>query len=311
MRIQKMLSAASSLTSKASIAARASYSIGQRISGARAEIWSAESRPVTRLSASKKLLLIVLSIVAAGLCCGSDSSANSNNPAYTGACGPLPPPSWPNFKTRLDAFVMANCYGVQKQNWPHEANRRSSEGLHSPFVKLWYSPQLYRWMTLRNRQGPIPDGSVVIKEEYDDDVASSPICFWSVMIRDSNLWWDGWSWAVVGIEGACGAASSADTAPSDGCPEPQFSFNGPTAINCIGCHASAISGSSTNAGNPGTGTYSTPEFVTPATEGNVNATLPLILSADPNGSRSPCAIGQWVRSFRLPRERAWCPKQRI
>ena len=111
---------------------------------------------------------------------------------------------------------MANCYGVQKQNWPHEADRRSSEGLHSPYVKLWYSPQLYRWMTLRNRQGQIPDGSVVIKEEYDDDVPSSPICFWSVMIRDSNLWWDGWSWAVVGVEGAV-ARLPADT-PSERMP---------------------------------------------------------------------------------------------
>jgi hypothetical protein len=196
-----------------------------------------------------------------------------DNSVFRGPCGPLPPPSWPNFKDRLDKFVMALCY--QQQNWPHEAARRSSEGLHSPFVKLWYSPQLYRWMTPGNRQGQIPDGSVVIKEEYDDDVASSPICFWSVMIRDSNLWWDGWSWAVVGVEGACGAAAPTTPPAMNGCPEPQFSFNGPTAINCIGCHGSAVSGSSTNAGNPGTGTYSTPEFVTPATEGNVNATLPL------------------------------------
>ena len=297
MRIQKL--AASLLTPKASIAAFASY-IGQRVLGARAEIGSAESRLATRFSASKKLLCVVLSIVAVGLCCGSDSSANTNNPAFTGACGPLPPPSWPNFKTRLDAFVMANCYGVQKQNWPHEADRRSSEGLHSPFVKLWYSPQLYRWMTLRNRQGQIPDGSVVIKEEYDDDVASSPICFWSVMIKDSNLWWDGWSWGVVGVEGPCGAHSSADTPSSNGCADPQFSFNGPTAINCIGCHASAISGSSTNAGNPGTGTYSTPQFVTPATAGERERDAPVVLSADPNGSRVSLRYRATGRSFRLP-----------
>ena len=116
---------------------------------------------------------------------------------------------------------------------------------------------------------------MVIKEEYDDDVASSPICFWSVMTRDSNLWWDGWYWAVVGVEGACGATPPPTPPPSNGCPEPQFSFNGPTAINCIGCHGSAISGSSTNSGNPGTGTYSTPRICDPRDQGNVNATLPL------------------------------------
>jgi hypothetical protein len=216
----------------------------------------------------KKLLFIVLAIVAAALSSYGNSSGNASNPAFTGACGPLPPPSWPNFKARLDKFVMALCY--EQQQWPHEANRRSSEGLHAPFVKLWYSPQLYRWMIPpQNRQGPIPDGSVVIKEEYGDDIPSSPIVFWSVMIRDSSLWWDGWSWAVVGTEvtGSATAASTttSSTTSSGGCAEPQFSFNGPTAINCIGCHASAISGSSTNAGNPGAGTFSTPQFVTPAT----------------------------------------------
>jgi len=272
--MQKVFSAASPLSPKARTAIF-SVHIRQEALAARVKNCSAESPLPARISESKKLLFIVLVILTAGMCGGHESSAATNNPAVTGACGPLPPPSWSNFKTRLDAFVTANCYGVQKQNWPHEAARRSSEGLHSPFVKLWYSPQLYRWMTPGNRQGQIPDGSMVIKEEYDDDVASSPICFWSVMTRDSNLWWDGWSWAVVGVEGACGATPPPTPPPSNGCPEPQFSFNGPTAINCIGCHGSAISGSSTNAGNPGTGTYSTPEFVTPATEGNVNATLPL------------------------------------
>jgi hypothetical protein len=134
-------------------------------------------------------------------------------------------------------------------------------------------------MTLRNRQGPIADGSVVIKEEYLDNNPNSPIIFWSVMIKDSSLWWDGWSWAVVGTEvtGSTSSASAAtlSTPSGGGCAEPQFSFNGPTSINCIGCHASAISGSSSNSGNPGAGTFSTPQFVTPATLGNVNATLPL------------------------------------
>ncbi len=278
---------ASLLSAIASIAACASH-IGQKVLGRRAVTASPKSSQPARSADLKILLFIVVSTVAVGLCCGTNSSAGTiPASAFTGPCRPLPLPSSSKFKSRLDAFVTANCYGVPKQNWPHEANRRSSEGLHDPFVKLWYSPQLYRWMTPGNRQGPIPDGSVVIKEEYCDDDPTSPIKFWSVMTKDSNLWWDGWSWAVVGTESTgCGsaastmtiAATSSATTPaatsSGGCPEPQFSFNGPTAINCIGCHASAVSGSSTNAGNPGTGTFSTSEFVTPATEGNVNATLP-------------------------------------
>ncbi len=270
MTVQNYFSAASARAAK-----RAICSIFQYVLVPRSRIFSLELRRA-RFSESKKPLLIALAIMVACLCCSTNSSASTINlEAFSGACGPLPPPSWPNFKDRLDKFVMGLCY--QKQQWPHEANRRSSEGLHAPFVKLWYSPQLYRWMIPpQNRQGRIPDGSVVVKEEYGDDNPTSPIVFWSVMIKDSILWWDGWSWAVVGTEvtGAI-AASTTTSSTTSGCAEPQFSFNGPTSINCIGCHASAISGSSSDSGNPGAGTFSTPQFVTPATEGNVNATLPI------------------------------------
>jgi hypothetical protein len=292
MRMQKVFSEASSLTPKASIAACASY-IAQKFFGARAQIGSAESRLVPRVSKSKKLLFIVLSIAAAGLCCGSDSSANTNNPAFTGACGPLPPPSWPNFKDQFDKFVMGLCY--QKQDWPHEANRRSSEGLHAPYVKLWYSPQLYRWMTLRNRQGPIPDGSVVIKEEYPDTNPSSAILFWSGMIKDAGLWWDGWYWAVVGTE-VTGSATAASTTTfsattSGGCAEPQFSFNGPTSINCIGCHASAISGSSSNSGQPWSRNLLHPTIRDPCDRRERESDASLLLSADRNASPFQSIMG--------------------
>src|SRR5271155_294734 len=141
MRMQKVFSAGSSLIPKASIAACASY-IGQKALGARAEIGSAESRLVTRFSESKKLLLIVLSMVLAGLCsCGGGSSGNTINPAFTGACAKLPPPTTPGFTPLLNQFVMQLCY--QKQHWKHDVNRRTSQGLHAPFVKLWYSPPLY------------------------------------------------------------------------------------------------------------------------------------------------------------------------
>jgi hypothetical protein len=230
---------------------------------------------------TSKFLTVLLLIVVAALWGGATNSSAATIPlsAFTGPCSPLPAPSSSNFKARLDAFVTADCYGVNRQNWPHEDGRRSSEGLHDPYVQLWYSPQLYRWMTLQLRLGPIPDGSVVIKEEYEHE-SDSPICFWSVMIKDSNLWWDGWSWAVVGVEGEClGTAAPPPPPPivTNGCPEPQFPFNGPTALNCIGCHGSAISGTATNQGNSGAGTFSTQQFVTSATQGNVNATLPFFV----------------------------------
>jgi hypothetical protein len=187
MRMKKVFSAASWLIRKASIAACASH-IGQKPLGARAEIGSAESRLVTRFSESTKLLLIVLTIVAAGLwSCGGGSGGNPINPAFTGACAQLPPPSAPEFTKRFNEFVMQKCY--EKQQWKHDANRRTSEGLHAPFVKLWYSPLLFNWMTVSKRKGPIPDGAIVIKEEFLD--LTSPIAFWSGMVKDSSLSWDG------------------------------------------------------------------------------------------------------------------------
>jgi hypothetical protein len=248
MRMQKVFSEASSLTPEASIAACTSY-IGQKVSGERAEVGSAESRLVTRFSESKKLLLIVLSIVAVGLCCGSDSSANTNNPAFTGACRKLPSPSAPEFTNRFNEFVMQLCY--QKQQWEHDANRRTSQNIHDTLVKIWYSPLLFRWMTVQHRQGPVPNGAIAIKEEYSSQ--TSPIQFWSGMVKDSNLWWDGWYWSVVGTESS--ASVSAASSTTNGCAEPQFPLNGPTSLNCIGCHASAVSNS------PGAGTFSSPTFV--------------------------------------------------
>ena len=200
--------------------------------------------------------LLLISIVSATLIvadgfwsAGNASGGNTDNKAYTGACRKLPSPSAPDFTNRFNQFVTQLCY--QKQNWKHDANRRSSQNIHDTLVKIWYSPLLYKWMTVLNRQGPIPDGAIAIKEEYGDE--TGPIQFWSGMVHDSNLWWDGWYWSVVGTETVARAPASASA--TSGCAEAVFPFNGPNSVNCIFCHASAVSSS------PGTGTYSTPTFV--------------------------------------------------
>jgi hypothetical protein len=97
----------------------------------------------------KKLLFIVISIVAIGLSCGRDSSANTiDAAAFTGACRKLPSPSAPNFTNRFNEFVTQLCY--QKQQWEHDANRRSSQNIHDTLVKIWYSPLLFKWMFTRH-----------------------------------------------------------------------------------------------------------------------------------------------------------------
>src|SRR5208282_5572471 len=221
------------------------------------------------LECMKKLLFIVLLIVAAGFwSAGNASSANTNKPALTGACRKLPSPSAPNFTNRFNQFVMQLCY--QKQNWQHDPNRRTSQNIHDTFVKIWYSPLLYKWMTVLKRQGPIPDGAIAIKEEFADTNPTSPIQFWSGMVKDSSLWWDGWYWSVVGTEttGAAGAAAPAASATT-GCADlAVFPSNGPTSINCIGCHASAISPA------PGAGTFSSTNFIDSTTSAGAAGSIP-------------------------------------
>ena len=213
----------------------------------------------------KKLLFIVLLIVAGGFwSAGSGSASDMKTPAFTGACRKLPSPSAPNFTKRFNEFVTQLCY--QKQNWEHDANRRTSEGLHAPFVRLWYSPLLFKWLTVLKRQGPVPDGAIVIKEEYMDTNPTSPILFWSGMVKDSSLWWDGWYWSVVGTE-STEPPVRADSATT-GCAEAVFPTNGPTSINCIGCHASAISTA------PGAGTFSTSQFIESTTSAGVAGSIP-------------------------------------
>jgi len=227
----------------------------------------------------KKLFVIFLLIVAGGSwSCSGDSGGNTPlviatpsatatatpsatpTPNVSGACATLPSPSAPGFTARFNQFVIQLCY--QKQNWEHDVNRRTSQGLHAPFVKLWYSPSLYNWMTVQKRVGPVPDGAIVIKEEYADTDLTSPILFWSGMVRDSSLWWDGWDWAVVGSETG-GTPAPTPTPSANGCAAVVYPVNGPTSVNCIGCHASAISTA------PGSGTFSTTNFpLTPSAVGH-------------------------------------------
>ena len=213
--------------------------------------------------------LLLISIVSASLIvadgfwsAGNAGGGDTATGAFKGACRKLPSPSAPDFTNRFNAFVTQLCY--QKQNWQHDANRRTSQNIHDTLVKIWYSPLLYKWMTVLNRQGPIPDGAIAIKEEYADE--TGPIQFWSGMVHDSSLWWDGWYWSVVGTETT--ASAPAPASATSGCAEAQFPFGGPNSVNCIFCHASAVSSS------PGTGTYSTPTFIASTTSSGAAGSIP-------------------------------------
>jgi hypothetical protein len=154
------------------------------------------------------------------------------------ACSSLPPASSPHFLEHLTSYMNDLCY--QKANWPHDAQVRTSDGVH-PFVKVWYSPELFHWMTVTERKGPVPNGAIVVKEMYV--TLTAPLTEWTVMVKDSNLSWDGWYWADL-VNPSPKNPNAPPAPPKGGCAEPQVLFNG-TGLYCLNCHASAIANSDT------------------------------------------------------------------
>src|SRR5262249_51889006 len=108
----------------------------------------------------------------------------------SGPCAPLPAASSPGFERLLERFMNAFCY--QKQNWEHDAQIRTSDGVH-PYVKVWYSPSLWNWLTGGGREGNVPDGAILVKEQYVS--LTAPLHEWTIMVKDQTGSWDGWYWA--------------------------------------------------------------------------------------------------------------------
>jgi hypothetical protein len=154
----------------------------------------------------------------------------------------------PKFLVHLTPFMNNLCY--QKQNWQHDAQVRTSDGVH-PFVRVWYSPSLFEWFTVKNRLGPVPDGAMVVKEQFHGP--TDPLFEWTVMVKDSNLSWDGWYWADLLNPTPRNPNATPTPSPGAGCAEPQVQFNG-AGLYCLNCHASAIANS---------GTYSSTVYLNP------------------------------------------------
>ena len=109
--------------------------------------------------------------------------------------------------------------------------------VHPP-VRIFYSPEVSNWL-LNDREGPIPDGAVIIKEQfapppaarYSDIPPDQLGCSndWTFMIKNAAASRDGWFWGEVW---------NSETFPMD--------FNNPFqypnagyGLYCLRCHASA------------------------------------------------------------------------
>ncbi len=169
---------------------------------------------------------------------------------------PLPAPSEigvNSFEQRLKAFLgdavkqdPRPCY--ETLGWQRDFNLRStgpliadqggapiSFGTHgSGLVRIYYSPELIDWLVVRNRQGAIADGAMLIKEMYTrDDKDLNRLSFggYAIMVRDSKGAWDGWLWT----DGELNQLPAEADATSEFAYYPDASFG----QYCVNCHSSA------------------------------------------------------------------------
>jgi len=109
-----------------------------------------------------------------------------------------------------------------------------------PAVHIYYSPEVSRWL-LNGRKGDIPDGAVIIKEQFAPapaaryrDIPEQRLgCSndWTIMIKNSKASLDGWFWAEV-WNGSKPSSSMNFTN--------QFQYpNAGYGLYCLRCHASA------------------------------------------------------------------------
>ncbi len=138
-----------------------------------------------------------------------------SNPGKAGDYGtpaqlPLPSQvSLEEYETRLFEFV--NQRGYVRLGWRKDKRVRDTGpfingryyGTH-PAVRVFYSPEVIRWL-IDGRQGVIPDGAMLIKEQYDkpaekhkgknDEELWASLNAWTIMVKDSHGSHDGWFWS--------------------------------------------------------------------------------------------------------------------
>ena len=189
-------------------------------------------------------VLLVLLPAAPGLAAKVPRQASAAPVANP--CAALPPATDPSFLPRLTDYMNNFCY--RKEDWQHDAQVRTSNGVH-PYVKVYYSPSMWTWMTTDHRMGDVPDGAILVKEQYPaPDMALTD---WSIMVKDHTGAWDGWYWADISAP----SNPSPPPSPSEGgCPEAVYSYTG-FGLYCLNCHASAADSQ---------GTFATTRHVMPA-----------------------------------------------
>jgi hypothetical protein len=156
---------------------------------------------------------------------------------------PLPssflPAKLPEFQAQLRSFLSSGKY--RNLNWCEDKKFRDtgpfingiSYGVH-PTVKIYYSPDVIKWLVRKNSKDVIPDGAMIVKEQYSPPAARyrlqppKGINGWTIMIKDSKGSQDGWYWAEM-----WDAQCVDNNNPPFAVPYAGF------GLYCVRCHASA------------------------------------------------------------------------
>ena len=142
----------------------------------------------------------------------ADDDSEQELPRDFGKPNPLPLPSSmsvPAFEELLFEFLNKREYAVNLGWLPDKALRDTGPyingkyyGTH-PAVRIFYSPGIIQWL-VDGRQGTIPDGEMIVKEQYlppairhagkSEEELNSDMLAWTIMIKDSAGSQDGWFW---------------------------------------------------------------------------------------------------------------------
>ena len=169
---------------------------------------------------------VLLSLAAASHLVASDSARDRPGAEAAPAAPPcvnaeehslplptsVPPSQFVAFEATILAFLQRGEY--RELGWcGDKGTKRSllrdtgpffrgvSYGTH-PTVRIYYSPRMMRWLTA-GRIGPVPDGAMMVKEQYPPPAARYAglradqlprTTSWTIMIKDSNGSKDGWFW---------------------------------------------------------------------------------------------------------------------
>ncbi len=171
-------------------------------------------------------------------------AAQQKSPCANGTESGLPLPSTfqpsrlSEFQAQVKTFLTSSKY--KTLNWCEDKALRDtgpfinnvSYGTH-PTVKIYYSPAVINWLINRNSGKPIPDGAMIIKEQYTPPAAryqvqTPSINGWTIMIKDSKGSQDGWYWGEF-----WGSQCVDNNKPPFAVPYAGF------GLYCVRCHASA------------------------------------------------------------------------